>query len=402
MRLIKLNILSNYLYNFFFSYPAPINFSYFQNFGIYSFLCLFIQILTGIFLAMHYVADQQLAFLSVEHIMRDVSFGQLLRYIHANGASMFFIVVYIHLLRGLYYFSFLKPRNIVQNLGVCIFLLMIITAFLGYVLPQGQMSFQAATVITNLLSVIPKVGNLLVIQLQGGYSVNNATLNRFFSLHYLLPFVIIAFVILHFIFLHETGSNNPLGIEFKYIDHITMYPYYILKDLYGLLLFFLFFIFIVCFFPNVLGHTDNYIFANSMVTPLHIVPEQYFLPFYTILRSIPDKLFGVIFMISSILILFCLSLYTFIEVRNLNFKLLTRILFQFFFSFCVLLGQIGGKPAIFPFVQIGQIVTIFYFSYFLFLFPLSNKIEQYFQFYMLNQKIQVNFQKYINIKKIND
>lgn len=381
MRLIKLNLISSSLYEFFISYPAPVNFSYFQNFGIYSFICLFIQILTGIFLAMHYVADQQLAFLSVEHIMRDVSYGQLLRYIHANGASMFFIVVYIHLLRGFYYFSFLKPREIVQNIGVIIFLLMIITAFLGYVLPQGQMSFQAATVITNLLSVIPKIGNFLVIQLQGGYSVNNATLNRFFSLHYVLPFVILAFVLLHFIFLHENGSNNPLGIEFKYIDHLTMYPYYILKDIYGLLLFFIFFIFIVCFFPNFLGHTDNYIFANSMVTPLHIVPEQYFLPFHTILRSIPDKLFGVIFMICAILILFCLPQYIWIEVKNLNFKPLSRLGFQFFVINCFLLGQIGGKPAMFPFVQIGQIITFFYLFYFIIILPFFSKIEQYFQFY---------------------
>lgn len=379
MRFVKKNLLSIFFYNFLISYPAPLNFTYFWNFGIYSFICLLIQMITGIFLAMHYVADLNWAFLSVEYIMRDVSYGQLIRYIHANGASMFFIVVYIHMLRGLYYLSFLRPRAIIQNVGVCIFLLMIITAFLGYVLPQGQMSFQAATVITNLLSVIPKIGTSLVIQLQGGYSVNEATLNRFFSLHYLLPFVILSLVIIHFIFLHEVGSNNPLGMEFKYVDHITMYPYYILKDVYGLILFFGFFIFFLYFSPNLLGHTDNYILADSMVTPLHIVPEQYFLPFHAILRSIPDKLFGVIFMLCSILILFCLPFYNFIEVRNLHFKMLTRFSFQLFVFCCFVLGYIGGKPVIFPFVQIGQIATFFYFFYFLILFPFCNKLEQYFQ-----------------------
>lgn len=378
MRFIDKLYIVRYIYEFFFSYPAPINLSYMWNFGVYSLVCLVIQLLTGIFLAMHYVSDQSLAFFSVEHIMRDVQLGWLLRYIHANGASMFFIVVYIHLFRGLYYSSYIYPRELLWVIGVFILLLMIVTAFLGYVLPWGQMSFWAATVITNLVSAVPYIGQKIVVWLWGGYAVDNATLMRFFSLHYLFPFIIIILVFLHLVILHSVGSNNVLGIEFKYIDHLTMYPYYIYKDLFGLLCFFLFFSLFIFFMPNFLGHTDNYIMANSMVTPTHIVPEWYFLPFYAILRSIPDKLFGVILMLLSIIILAILPFYTFIYVKSAGFKLLSRYIFWIFLVICILLGWAGSCPAEYPYVQIGQICTFLYFSYFLIFFPFINFLEKFF------------------------
>jgi ubiquinol-cytochrome c reductase cytochrome b subunit len=378
MRLVKKTPIVNILYDFFIYYPAPSNLSYFWNFGIYAFVSLIIQIITGIFLAMHYVADQNLAFLSVEHIMRDVQLGWLLRYIHANGASMFFLVVYIHIFRNFYYMSFINPRELLWSIGVVILLLMIITAFLGYVLPWGQMSFWAATVITNFVSAVPKIGNDLVIWLWGGYSVNNATLTRFYSLHYLLPFIIFLFVVLHLIFLHKTGSNNPLGIEFKFSDYVFMYPYYIVKDLFGVICFFIFFSIFIFFFPNFLGHTDNYIPANSMVTPTHIVPEWYFLPFYTILRSIPNKLFGVLLMLFSVLILFFIPFLLKINVKSSDFKPLNRLFFWFFFFICLLLGWLGGKPAEYPFVIVGQKITFSYFFFLIFLYPLINKIEIFF------------------------
>jgi ubiquinol-cytochrome c reductase cytochrome b subunit len=387
MRIINFFSFLKVIYEFFFSYPAPSNLTYFWNFGIYSLVCLFIQIITGIFLAMHYCSDYILAFNSIEHIMRDVHYGWLLRYIHANGASMFFVAVYIHIFRGLYYSSFLYPRHFLWISGVIILLLMIVTAFLGYVLPWGQMSFRAATVITNLVSVIPKVGKYIVIWLWGGYAVDNATLNRFFSLHYLLPFIILALVVIHLIILHTYGSNNPLGIEFKYIDHITMYPYYIYKDLLGILIFLSFFSLFVFFMPNILGHTDNYILANPMVTPTHIVPEWYFLPFYAILRSIPDKLFGVIFMLFSLIILIFLPIINNSEIKVLTFRPISRFSFWIFVIICILLGWVGSKPADYPYVQIGQIITILYFLYFLFYIPFIIKLEYFFWvnfFYLKN------------------
>nr|YP_009515529.1 apocytochrome b [Montagnia macrospora]AVK39476.1 apocytochrome b [Montagnia macrospora] len=362
MRLVKLPIFSlvnDHLIN----YPTPSNLHYAWNFGFLSSICLIIQILTGIFLAMHYTPHIDLAFASVEHIMRDVNFGWLLRYLHANGASMFFVVVYIHVFRGLYFGSYTKPKQWVWVMGVLILLLMIITAFIGYVLPWGQMSLWGATVITNLVSAVPLIGNSIVTWLWGGFSVDNATLNRFFSLHYLLPFIIVATSLLHITLLHQEGSNNPLGIEAK-VDKISMFPYFIIKDLLGLILFLIFFCSFVYFLPNVLGHSDNYIEANPMVTPAHIVPEWYFLPFYAILRSIPHKLGGVIAMLASILILATLPWIHSTEIRSSRFRPLYKFFYGILLSCCFLLGWIGGMPVEDPYVLIGQILSIFYFCNF--------------------------------------
>jgi len=272
------------IYESLFSYPAPVNLTYLWNFGIYALVCLTIQIITGLALAMHYAPNIDLAFISVEHIMRDVNYGWLLRYVHANGASMFFIVVYIHMFRGLYYGSFIAPRQMLWIVGVAILLCMIITAFMGYVLPWGQMSFWGATVITNLFSAVPFFGQDIVAWLWGGFSIDNATLNRFYSLHFFLPFVITGLSGIHIALLHITGSNNPLGISYAG-DSNTFSPYYLVKDLYGIFWFLIFFGIFLFFAPNLLGHPDNYTPANPMVTPTHIVPEWYFLPFYAILRQ---------------------------------------------------------------------------------------------------------------------
>ena len=291
----------------FMEYPAPRNLNYWWNFGSLAGVILVIMIATGVVLAMHYQPNADLAFDSVERIMRDVNYGWLLRYIHANGASMFFLIVYIHLFRGLYYGSYKYPRELLWMLGVVILLLMMATAFMGYVLPWGQMSYWAATVITNLFSAIPVVGNDIVTLLWGGFTVGNPTLNRFYSLHYLLPFVIVAVVMLHLLALHQHGSNNPLGIDRRGPqDAITFHPYYTIKDLFGLCVFLLIFAVFIFYMPNALGHPDNNIPANPMVTPNHIVPEWYFLPYYAILRAVPNKLLGVILMFSSVLILLLL------------------------------------------------------------------------------------------------
>jgi len=355
-------------------YPAPSNITYFWNFGIYSLLCLFVQLITGIFLAMHYAPHVNLAFDSVEHIMRDVNYGWLLRYIHANGASMFFIVVYIHTFRGLYYSSYLYPKEALWSVGVIILLIMILIAFMGYVLPWGQMSFWGATVITNFVTAVPFVGTDIVYWIWGGYSIDNATLNRFFSFHFVFPFIILALVGVHVIFLHEYGSNNPLGVMFG-VDAIYMYPYYIIKDLLGVLFFLLFFTFFVFFFPNVLGHSDNYIPANPLVTPTHIVPEWYFLPFYAILRSIPNKLLGVLALLASILVLLLLPHIVTPNVRSLDFRPLSKIIFWFFVLVSLLLGWLGAKPASYPYVTIAQIATFFYFFILLIILPLVSLIE---------------------------
>jgi len=378
MRIIKKNNLINILYQSAVTYPVSPNITYLWNFGSLAGICLIIQIITGIFLAMHYTPHIDYAFISVEHIMRDVNNGWILRYIHANGASMFFLVVYIHLFRGLYYGSFIYPRGIIWNIGVIILLLMILTAFLGYVLPWGQMSFWAATVITNLASAIPLIGNDIVFWLWGGFSVDNATLNRFFSLHYLLPFIILGLVFLHLFFLHEVGSSNPIGLNSIKIDSIPFTPYFTIKDIFGLILFFLFFFYFIFFNPNLLGHPDNYIPANPLVTPTHIVPEWYFLPFYAILRCIPNKLLGVVIMLLSILILLTLPFISRnFKIRSSSFMPFRKILFWFFISDCILLGWLGGNVAEEPYIFISRILTFFYFSYLIFFLFFFNKLDEY-------------------------
>jgi ubiquinol-cytochrome c reductase cytochrome b subunit len=359
------------------NYPTPINLNYFWSFGSMAGLCLVIQLISGIFLAMHYTPNIDFAFLSVEHIMRDVNNGWLIRYLHANGASMFFIVVYLHIFRGLYYGSYIFPRNFLWISGIIIFLLMMATAFMGYVLPWGQMSFWGATVITNLFSAIPIVGSSIVEWLWGGFSVDNATLNRFFSLHYLVPFLIVGFVLIHLSLLHSEGSNNPLGLNSN-IDLISFYPYFYVKDLFAFLILLFFFSFFLFFFPNSLGHSDNYIMANSLVTPSHIVPEWYFLPFYAILRSIPDKLGGVIAMIGAILILMLLPLLNTSNIRCSKFRPIFGILYWFLVADFILLGWLGQKPVENPYIEIGMFATLFYFIFLLFLIPIIGIIEKKF------------------------
>jgi len=377
MRLVKENTLLKTFYHFLVYYPAPSNITYAWNFGILAGVCLFIQILTGVTLAMHYAPNISIAFASVEHIMRDVNYGWLLRYTHANGASMFFIIVYLHIFRGLYYGSYLYPREHLWFSGVTIYILMMATGFLGYVLPWGQMSFWGATVITNLFSAIPVIGPAIVFWLWGGFSVDNPTLNKLFSIHYLLPFLILGMVILHIVFLHENGSNNPLGVRAT-VDYLPFSPYSVYKDLYSILLFIVFFCFFIFFFPNYLGHPDNYIAANSMVTPPHIVPEWYYLPFYAILRSIPNKLGGVVAMSAAILIMLALPFVGESPSRSAQFRPLYKILFWIFFLNSLILGWIGGNPVKYPYYEIGQLSTLFYFGYFLVLLPICCKLEEFF------------------------
>jgi len=321
------------------------------------------MIITGIALAMHYTPHVNLAFASVEHIMRDVNYGWLLRYIHANGASIFFILVYLHIGRGLYYGSYRSPRNLLWFIGVGIFLAMMATAFLGYVLPFGQMSLWGATVITNFFSAVPWIGNDLVEFIWGSFSVDNPTLNRFFSLHYLLPFVIVALVLLHLLALHQFASGNPEGINSD-SDKIRFHPYYTSKDLVGVFWMILLFCVLVFFYPNYLGHPDNSILANPLVTPHSIVPEWYFLPFYAILRAIPSKIGGIIAMFSAIIILIPLSIFSTLNIRSFRYRPLFNILFWIFvFNFFILLW-VGAKPIHLPYITVGLISTIIYFGYF--------------------------------------
>jgi ubiquinol-cytochrome c reductase cytochrome b subunit len=338
---------------------------------------LVVQIVTGIVLAMHYTPHVDMAFTSVEHIMRDVNYGWLLRYMHANGASMFFIVVYLHIFRGLYYGSYKAPRELLWWLGLVIFLLMMATAFMGYVLPWGQMSFWGATVITNLFGAIPVVGDSIVTWLWGGFAVDNPTLNRFFSLHYLLPFVIVGIVILHIWALHTNGSNNPTGVELKdKQDSIPFHPYYTVKDLYGLAIFLIFFSAFLFYAPNYMGHPDNYIPANPLVTPAHIVPEWYFLPFYAILRAVPDKLGGVLLMFGAIAVLFALPWLDKSRIRSARFRPIYKQLFWVFVADCILLTYIGGKPAEGAYIIWGRIATVYYFVHILILLPLVGLFEK--------------------------
>lgn len=365
-----LAVVSNHLVD----YPTSINTSYMYGFGSLAGLMLVVQILSGVFLAMHYTPHVDLAFASVEHIMRDVNNGWLIRYVHANGASFFFLVVYIHIGRGLYYGSYMAPREHLWASGVLLFVLMMATAFIGYVLPWGQMSFWGATVITNLFSAIPVVGESIVQWLWGGFSVDNATLNRFFSLHYLLPFAIAGLALVHLVLLHQNGSTNPLGIESN-VDKISFYPYFYVKDLLGFVTLMAIFTFFVYFQPNTLGHPDNYIPANPMVTPAHIVPEWYFLPFYAVLRSIPDKLGGVAAMGGAIVLLGLMPWLNTAEVRSSAFRPIYRKLFWFVLADFLILGWIGQNEVETPYVEVGQLATVIYFAFFLVLVPGLGKLE---------------------------
>jgi ubiquinol-cytochrome c reductase cytochrome b subunit len=356
-------------------YPTPSNLTLFWNYGFLAAMCLVTQLLSGIALAMHFTPHVDLAFLSVEHIMRDVNGGWLIRYIHANGASMFFITVYVHIARGLYYGSYIKPRGLVWSLGVVILILMMATAFMGYVLVWGQMSFWAATVITNFFTAFPIVGDKIVTLLWGGFSVDNATLNRFFSLHYLLPFLIAGVVIIHMAAVHNDGSNNPLGIS-SHIDKIAFFPYFFIKDTLGLVGGLLFFSFFVYYSPNSLGHPDNYIPANPMSTPEHIVPEWYFLFAYAILRSIPNKLMGVLALFASLLVLLLLPVINTSIVRSSLYRPLYKKFFWFLVADFFLLSYLGQAPAESPYIEVGQIATIYYFSFFIVLVPILGRLEK--------------------------
>ncbi len=358
-------------------YPTPRNLNYWWNFGSLAGIMLTIMILSGVFLAMAYTPQKDMAFESVERIMRDVNWGWLMRYIHMNGASMFFIVTYIHIFRGLYYGSYKEPRELLWMLGVVILLLMMATAFMGYVLPWGQMSYWGATVITNLFSAIPVVGDSIVTLLWGGFVVDNPTLNRFFSLHYLLPFVIGGVVVLHLVALHQHGSNNPLGIDRKGPqDSIPFHPYYTVKDLFGLFVFLLVYAAFVFFFPNVLGDPANYIPANPLATPEHIVPEWYFLPYYAILRAVPNKLFGVILMFGSILILFLLPWLDTSKVRSATFRPVFKWFVFVLLIDAIILGVVGAHKPEGIYVTIGRLATFYYFFHFLLLLPFLGWFER--------------------------
>ena len=359
------------------SFPTPKNFNYFWNFGALATVNLLLMIATGVFLAMNYTPNTSMAFESVQRIMRDVNYGWLLRYVHSNGASMFFIVVYIHIFRGMYYGSYKKPRELLWILGVVILLLMMATAFMGYVLPWGQMSYWGATVITNLFSAIPLVGDSIVTLLWGGFSVDNPTLNRFFSLHYLMPFVLIAVVFLHVAALHITGSNNPLGIDVKTPqDTLPFHPYYTAKDSVGMCVWAMVLAALVFFAPNFLGDPANFIPANPLQTPAEIVPEWYFLPFYAILRSVPDKLGGVSMMFGSIIVLFILPWLDTSPVRSARFRPIYRVLMWVLVIDLLALGAVGAHRPEGIWVVIGRASTAWYFLHFLVLLPLLGKFEK--------------------------
>ena len=375
-------------------YPTPKNLNYWWNFGSLAGIVLVVMLVTGIVLAMHYTAHVDLAFGSVERIMRDVNYGWLIRYIHMNGASMFFIIVYIHMLRGLYFGSYQAPRELLWMIGVFILLAMMATAFMGYVLPWGQMSFWGATVITNLFSAIPLVGDSIVTLLWGGFSVDNPLLNRFFSLHYLLPFVIVGLVVLHIVALHQHGSNNPIGIDMKTEqDSLPFHPYYTIKDMLGLGAFLIFFAFFVFFAPNYFGEADNYIMADALQTPAHIVPEWYFLPYYAILRAftadwfvynilslggfiMTAKLMGVLAMFASILLLLFLPWLDGSKVKSSRFRPVHSMFVWIFVVDCIVLGICGAKPADGVWLIIGQTATIYYFAHLLFIIPIVSRLER--------------------------
>jgi quinol-cytochrome oxidoreductase complex cytochrome b subunit len=355
-------------------YPSPITLTYAWSFGSLAGICLVIQMLSGIFLAMHYTPHIDLAFNSVEYIMRDINNGWLIRYIHANGASMFFILVYAHICRGLYYGSYMKPRELLWCSGVLLFFLMMGTAFTGYVLPWGQMSFWGATVITSMVTAIPIAGQPIVQWLWGGYTVGNPTLNRFFSIHFFLPFLIAGISIIHLALLHKEGSNNPIGSDTG-IDDLPFYPYFAAKDIFAFFCFMLFFATFVFYFPNVLNHPDNYIPADPLHTPAHVVPEWYFLPYYAILRSIPHKAGGILAMVGAILVLFLIPFIDSSYVRNTTYRPIFKICFWLFIADFIILMWIGQKPVRDTYIFVGQIATLYYFAFFLILIPVVGKIE---------------------------
>nr|QZK22892.1 cytochrome b [Moenkhausia costae] len=352
--------------------PAPASISTWWNFGSLLLLCLMTQILTGLFLAMHYTSDVSTAFSSVAHICRDVNYGWIIRNLHANGASFFFICIYFHIGRGLYYGSYFYKET--WNIGVVLLLLVMMTAFVGYVLPWGQMSFWGATVITNLLSAVPYMGDALVQWIWGGFSVDNATLTRFFAFHFLLPFIVVAATLLHALFLHETGSNNPTGLNSD-ADKIPFHPYFSYKDLLGFVILLALLASLALFSPNLLGDPENFTPANPLVTPPHIKPEWYFLFAYAILRSIPNKLGGVLALLFSILVLMVVPLLHTSKQQSLTFRPLTQILFWALIADVAILTWIGGMPVEHPFIIIGQIASVFYFSLFLVLMPLTGHME---------------------------
>jgi len=375
MRILKSHPLLKLLNSYLVDSSQPSNISYLWNFGSLLAVCLIIQLLTGVTLAMHYSPNVLEAFNSVEHIMRDVNNGWLVRYLHSNTASAFFFLIYLHIGRGIYYGSYRAPRTLVWAIGTVIFVLMMGTAFLGYVLPYGQMSHWGATVITNLISAIPWIGQDIVEFIWGGFSVNNATLNRFFALHFVLPFVLAALVLMHLISLHDTaGSSNPLGVSGNY-DRIPFSPYYIYKDLVTIFLFILALSLFVFFMPNVLGDSENYIPANSLSTPTAIVPEWYLLPFYAILRSIPSKLLGVIAMFSSILVILVLPYADLSRYKGLQFRPLGKIAFWIVIADFITLMVLGAKHVESPFIELGQWASILYFSYFLVIVPFVSLLE---------------------------
>ncbi len=359
------------------TFPTPRNFNYFWNFGALAMVTLMIMIVTGIFLAMNYQPNVELAFDSVQRIRRDVNYGWLIQYAHMNGASMFFIVTYIHIFRGLYYGSYKAPRELLWILGVTILLLMMATAFMGYVLPWGQMSYWGATVITNLFSAFPVVGKYIVTFLWGGFSVDQPTLNRFFSLHYLLPFVLVGVIFLHIAALHIVGSNNPLGIDVKGpADTVPFHPYYTIKDSVGICVFLIVYAAVMFFAPDSLGDPANFIPANPLQTPPEIVPEWYFLPFYAILRSVPNKLMGVLMMFGSILVLFILPWLDSSPVRSAKFRPIYRVLFWVFLLACLVLGVVGAHKPEGVWVILGRLATAYYFLHFLIILPILGKLER--------------------------
>ena len=375
MRIIKSHPLLRLVNSYLIDAPTPANISYLWNFGSLLALCLIIQIVTGVTLAMHYTPSVAEAFNSVEHIMRDVNNGWLIRYLHANTASAFFFLVYLHIGRGLYYGSYKSPRTLTWAIGTVILIVMMATAFLGYVLPYGQMSLWGATVITNLMSAIPWIGQDIVEFLWGGFSVNTATLNRFFALHFLLPFVLAALVLMHLIAYHDVvGSGNPLGISANY-DRLPFAPYFLFKDLVTIFLFFIVLSIFVFFMPNALGDSENYVVANPMQTPPAIVPEWYLLPFYAILRSIPNKLLGVIAMFAAILALMAMPLTDLSKLRGVQFRPLSKIAFFVFVANFLVLMQIGAKHVETPFIEFGQISTVLYFAHFFIIVPVVSIIE---------------------------